>query len=75
MVTTRSAGTRTINEILAAARSRHRRSSAAVAAGVDHIDTAQYYGSGVVNGPIREALYPHPRRPRMALKIMPHGRP
>jgi hypothetical protein len=71
MVTTRSAGTRTIHEILAAARSRHRRSSAAV----DHIDTAQYYGSGVVNGPIREALYRHPRRPRMALKIMPHGRP
>ena len=48
---------------------------AAVAAGVDHIDTAQYCGSGVVNGLIREALYPHPRRPRMALKIMPHGRP
>jgi len=47
---------------------------AAAATGVDHIDTAQYYGSGVVNGLIREALYPHPRRPRMALKIMPHGR-
>jgi pyridoxine 4-dehydrogenase len=29
---------------------------AAVAAGVDHIDTAQYYG--VVNDLIREALYP-----------------
>jgi Aldo/keto reductase family len=33
---------------------------AAAAAGVDHIDTAQYYGSGVVNGLIREALYPYP---------------
>src|SRR6202011_4645065 len=33
---------------------------AAVAAGVDHIDTAQYYGPGVVNHLIREALYPYP---------------
>ena len=33
---------------------------AAVAAGVDHIDTAQYYGSGVVNDLIREALSPYP---------------
>jgi aryl-alcohol dehydrogenase-like predicted oxidoreductase len=32
---------------------------AAVAAGVDHIDTAQYYGPGVVNELIREALYPY----------------
>jgi pyridoxine 4-dehydrogenase len=32
---------------------------AAVAAGVDHIDTAQYYGPGVVNDLIREALYPY----------------
>jgi hypothetical protein len=31
---------------------------AAVAAGVDHIDTAQYYGPGVVNDLIREALCP-----------------
>ena len=30
------------------------------AAGVDHIDTAQYYGPGVVNDLIREALYPYP---------------
>src|SRR5207344_2628328 len=29
---------------------------AAVAAGVDHIDTAQYYGPGMVNGLIRDAL-------------------
>jgi aryl-alcohol dehydrogenase-like predicted oxidoreductase len=33
---------------------------AAVAAGVDHIDTAQYYGPGVVNDLIRAALYPYP---------------
>ncbi len=31
---------------------------AAVDAGIDHIDTAQYYGD--VNGLIREALYPYP---------------
>jgi pyridoxine 4-dehydrogenase len=31
---------------------------AAVAAGVDHIDTAQYYGPGVVNDLIRKALHP-----------------
>ena len=33
---------------------------AAVAAGVDHIDTAQYYGDGAVNGLIRNALWPYP---------------
>jgi len=33
---------------------------AAVDAGVDHIDTAQYYGPGVVNLLIREALFPYP---------------
>ena len=33
---------------------------AAVAAGVDHLDTAQYYGPGTVNGLIRDALYPYP---------------
>jgi pyridoxine 4-dehydrogenase len=33
---------------------------AAVDAGVEHIDTAQYYGPGVVNEIIREALYPYP---------------
>jgi len=31
---------------------------AAVAVGVDHIDTAQCYGPGVVNELIRVALYP-----------------
>jgi pyridoxine 4-dehydrogenase len=33
---------------------------AAVAAGVNHIDTAQYYGLGTVNQLIREALCPYP---------------
>jgi len=33
---------------------------AAVAAGVEHIDTAQYYGPGVVNDMIHDALYPYP---------------
>jgi len=33
---------------------------AAVDCGVDHIDTAQYYGPDVVNELIREALYPYP---------------
>jgi pyridoxine 4-dehydrogenase len=33
---------------------------AAVAAGVNHIDTAAYYGPNVVNELIREALYPYP---------------
>ena len=32
---------------------------AAVAAGVDHIDTAHYYGPGTVNQIIREALHPY----------------
>jgi pyridoxine 4-dehydrogenase len=33
---------------------------AAVEAGVDHIDTAQFYGAGTVNELIREALSPYP---------------
>src|ERR1700752_3557809 len=33
---------------------------AAVDAGVDHIDTAQFYGPGVVNSLIREPLFPYP---------------
>jgi pyridoxine 4-dehydrogenase len=33
---------------------------AAAAAGVDHIDTAQFYGAGAVNELIREALHPYP---------------
>ena len=31
---------------------------AAAATGVNHIDTAQFYGAGTVNELIREALYP-----------------
>jgi pyridoxine 4-dehydrogenase len=33
---------------------------AAVDAGINHIDTAHYYGPAVVNDLIREALHPHP---------------
>jgi pyridoxine 4-dehydrogenase len=33
---------------------------AAVVAGVDHIDTEQYYGAGTVNEFIHEALFPYP---------------
>jgi pyridoxine 4-dehydrogenase len=33
---------------------------AAVESGINHIDTAQYYGPRVVNELIREALYPYP---------------
>jgi aryl-alcohol dehydrogenase-like predicted oxidoreductase len=33
---------------------------AAIEGGINHIDTAQYYGPGVVNELIREALYPYP---------------
>jgi pyridoxine 4-dehydrogenase len=32
----------------------------AVDSGINHIDTAQYYGPGVVNELIREALHPYP---------------
>jgi aryl-alcohol dehydrogenase-like predicted oxidoreductase len=32
----------------------------AIESGINHIDTAQYYGPGVVNELIREALYPYP---------------
>jgi aryl-alcohol dehydrogenase-like predicted oxidoreductase len=38
---------------------------AAVAAGVDHIDTAQYYGPDLVNELIRDALHPYP--PELAI--------
>jgi pyridoxine 4-dehydrogenase len=33
---------------------------AAVDAGINHIDTAQYYGPDIVNELIRESLYPYP---------------
>jgi aryl-alcohol dehydrogenase-like predicted oxidoreductase len=42
---------------------------AAVEAGVNHIDTAQYYGPGVVNDLIREALYPYPEGLAIVSKV------
>jgi aryl-alcohol dehydrogenase-like predicted oxidoreductase len=42
---------------------------AAVDAGVDHIDTAQYYGPGVVNRLIREALFPYPDKLALVSKV------
>jgi pyridoxine 4-dehydrogenase len=42
---------------------------AAVAAGIDHIDTAQYYGPDVVNELIREALYPYPGELAIVSKV------
>jgi aryl-alcohol dehydrogenase-like predicted oxidoreductase len=42
---------------------------AAVDAGVDHIDTAQYYGPGVVNELIREALHQYPDRLALVSKV------
>jgi pyridoxine 4-dehydrogenase len=42
---------------------------AAVDAGVDHIDTAQYYGPGVVNELIREALHPYPENLALVSKV------
>jgi pyridoxine 4-dehydrogenase len=41
----------------------------AVELGVDHIDTAQYYGPDVVNDLIREALHPYPDGLRLATKV------
>jgi pyridoxine 4-dehydrogenase len=41
----------------------------AVELGVDHIDTAQYYGPDAVNELIREALHPYPEGLRLATKI------
>ena len=42
---------------------------AAVTAGVDHIDTAQYYGPDIVNDLIREALYPYPPQLAVVSKV------
>ena len=42
---------------------------AAVSAGVDHIDTAQYYGPDIVNDLIREALYPYPGELAIVSKV------
>jgi aryl-alcohol dehydrogenase-like predicted oxidoreductase len=41
----------------------------AIELGVDHIDTAQYYGPDVVNDLIREALYPYPESLRLVTKV------
>ncbi|OBF21520.1 oxidoreductase [Mycobacterium sp. ACS4331] len=41
----------------------------AVAAGVDHIDTAQYYGPDVANQLIREALHPYPDNLALVSKV------
>ena len=42
---------------------------AAVTAGIDHIDTARYYGPDVVNDLIREALYPYPPELSIVSKV------
>jgi aryl-alcohol dehydrogenase-like predicted oxidoreductase len=41
----------------------------AVELGVDHIDTAQFYGPDVVNDLIRDALYPYPEGLRLVTKV------
>jgi aryl-alcohol dehydrogenase-like predicted oxidoreductase len=41
----------------------------AIELGVDHIDTAQYYGPGVVNDLIREALHPYPEHLKLVTKV------
>ncbi|MEA2149405.1 MAG: pyridoxine 4-dehydrogenase [Solirubrobacteraceae bacterium] len=41
----------------------------AVALGVDHLDTSQYYGPAVVNELIREALHPYPEHLRLVTKV------
>src|ERR1700709_1176039 len=42
---------------------------AAVAAGVDHIDTSDYYGPHVTNEIIREALHPYPDGLNIVTKV------
>lgn len=41
----------------------------AVELGVDHIDTAQFYGPAVANELIREALYPYPENLALVSKV------
>lgn len=41
----------------------------AIELGVDHIDTAQFYGPDVVNDLIREALHPYPAGLRLVTKV------
>jgi aryl-alcohol dehydrogenase-like predicted oxidoreductase len=42
---------------------------AAIEAGVNHIDTAQYYGPDVVNDLIRQAIHPYPRDLAIVTKV------
>ena len=46
-----------------------RRPSLLVNAGVNHLDTAYYYGLGVANELIREALHPYPDDLVLVLKV------
>jgi pyridoxine 4-dehydrogenase len=46
---------------------------AAAASGIDHIDTAQYYGPGEVNELIREALHPYPDGLAIVSKVVVAG--
>ena len=41
----------------------------AIELGVDHIDTAQYYGPDVVNDLIRETLHPYPEDLKLVTKV------
>ena len=41
----------------------------AVELGVDHIDTAQFYGPDVANELIREALHPYPENLALVSKV------
>ncbi|HWF55652.1 MAG TPA: oxidoreductase [Solirubrobacteraceae bacterium] len=41
----------------------------AIALGVDHIDTSQYYGPDVVNALIHETLHPYPEGLRLVTKV------
>src|SRR5438270_7245510 len=41
----------------------------AIELGVDHVDTAQYYGPDVVNDLIREALHPYPENLKLVTKV------
>src|ERR1700761_9110225 len=42
---------------------------AAVAAGVDHIDTSDFYGPHVVNQLIKKALHPYPKNLVLVTKL------
>ena len=41
----------------------------AIELGVDHIDTAQYYGPNIVNDLIRETLHPYPANLKLVTKV------